>query len=98
MNTGCIDYLHPLHVVRYEKMVAALDAQFAKLLEFLGLPPHPDVHVAGERPAAYASHGTTRSVAQSVGQWKVELDEQEVAVIDELTGQDLQRLGYRPGT
>lgn len=98
LNTGCLDHLEPLHVIRYEEMVAAPDAQLAQLLEFLELPPHPDVHVASERPAAYAGHGTTRSVAQSVGRWQEELDERDVAVIDELTGEHLQRFGYRPGT
>lgn len=94
LNAACADYLEPLHVVRYEDMVAAPTEQLAALLEFLGLPPHPDVDASAERPAIYAGHGTSASVAESVGRWRDELSDADVAAIEATAAPVMEQLGY----
>lgn len=97
LNAGCTEYLDPLHLVRYEDMVAAPAAQLDALLAFLDLPAHPDVDVHAERPATYAAHGTSKSVAESVGRWREELTRGDIEAIEATAGPLMEKLGYATG-
>jgi len=96
LNAGCAEYLDPLHLVRYEDMVAAPAAQLDALLAFLDLPAHPDVDVHAERPATYAAHGTSNSVAESVGRWQAELTRGDIEAIEATTAPLMREFGYEP--
>lgn len=96
LNAGCSEYLAPLHVVRYEDMVREPAQQLDALLAFLGLTPHPDVDVRAERPQNYAAHGTSRSVAESVGRWQAELTPEDVEAIEATAAPLMETFGYEP--
>ncbi|MGC6487585.1 MAG: sulfotransferase family protein [Planctomycetota bacterium] len=96
LNAACAQYLQPLHVLRYEEMVAAPADHLDAVLAFLDLPSHPAVDARAERPKKYARHGTSATVAESVGRWRDELTPEDVAAIEATAGPVMEQFGYEP--
>jgi hypothetical protein len=74
--------------LRYEELVGAPDEQLHRLLDFLG------IYMVGSR-AAVMSFAHEQAHAQSIGGWRKELSEGDLAQIDKEAGALLQDLGYR---
>lgn len=89
-----VDPLHRSTVVRYEDLVLDRAGTLDRLGEFLGLQlalqPVEDLHGV---PADV--HATASDAASSVGRWREELPAEEVSVVEEALGAEMERFGYR---
>lgn len=99
INRLLLDSVRPAErrlLVRYEDVVRHEESAVAGLLEFLELDRHPavDAFLQGASEKRFASHGTSRDPAASIGRWRTELAAEEQATAHELQGELLAELGY----
>jgi hypothetical protein len=85
---------HGAHVVRYERLVADLPGEAARLGEALGL--HLDAEAVMRRRGEFAGHITASSVEQSVGRWREELSPELAGLFWAGVGEELSQFGYEP--
>lgn len=91
-----------LRRVDYERLVAEPEAQLRALCAFLGEDLHPDMLRHFERPAARRSAALSESwgatgrpiTDASVGRWRGQLSEREVALVEHVAGDVMEALGY----
>jgi hypothetical protein len=80
--------------IRYEDMVQNNTAELARLSGFLGF--ELDMNNALD-DTKFAVHGTSASPASSVGRWRAQLGEAEIAMFDESGGEFFEIFGYEMG-
>ncbi len=100
----------PVHVVRYEDLLADTPAVFRDVLDFLGIAATPEeaAHAArladfGELQRQERASGFRERVADEglffrqgrAGDWRGKLDTTQVAAIEAAHGGTMERLGYR---
>ncbi|MEM7198926.1 MAG: sulfotransferase [Planctomycetota bacterium] len=81
-------------VMRYEDTVAEPRHHIEQVLAFLGLEWHKWVERALETGGPFRTHGTAPTPESSRGRWQRELSEADVAVIEEVCGELMQRFDY----
>ena len=81
------------HVVRYEAMVADLEAEAGRISGFLGIDLDPSP-VIQERDC-YAPHMTSPSPEASVQRWEREMTPEIAALFSAEIGEEMGALGYR---
>ena len=82
----------PVRRVRYEDLVCDLPRISADLAEWLGVTL--DSYVAGSHSEYFSHHATSASAQDSIGRWKADLPDWEVAMIHDGLGSELNDLGY----
>ena len=76
--------------IRYEQFTSNAATEFKKVCDFLG---HREADTGSEADADFEA--LTQGVSsRSVGKWKQQLSESQLAKIQELTGTLLSELGY----
>ncbi len=83
-------------LVRYEDLVQDLGSSSAAIGDVLGVDLDPRAVVAAE--SEMSRHITAPSVAASVGRWRSDLAEHEVAAIERRLGRAMESLGYELAT
>lgn len=91
-----------LRRVVYERLVAEPEAEIREICAFLDEAFHPDLLRHFEKPAAkrsaefMESWGSTGKPINedSVGKWRGQLTEREVALVEHVAGDVMERLGY----
>ena len=84
-------------VLRYEDLLTQPRATMADLYRFLGASVvDTDVETEQER-AIFRTHGTSSSPAATVGRWRAELTEEEVAVANRELKSVIDAYGYEQG-
>lgn len=91
---SCIEHLSPLHVLRYEDWIEDERGMLEGVLEFLGLGMTKAVERELEDEALLEHHGTSASASASIGRWRNELEEQEVATISDAAADAMERFEY----
>ncbi|MFO1051904.1 MAG: sulfotransferase [Planctomycetota bacterium] len=83
-------------LVRYEDLVEDPRATIGRILGFLELDPTAEIESWLEHGARelFASHGTSRTPAASVGRWRTMLAPEQQRIADTYLGEHLRRLGY----
>jgi hypothetical protein len=87
------------HEVRYEDLITEPEATLRELFEFIGEPFNPCVLEFHHRKRELAGESSAEQVSQpihrgSVGRWQRDLDDDECALVEEITGGLLLELGY----
>jgi hypothetical protein len=105
--TGSADF--PVHVMRYEDMMADPQKAFAGLLGFLGIPVEPERLERAVRFSSFDEMKRQESVTPFIerssnldrffhtgasGQWKADLPREDVAFLRERHGKVMSRYGY----
>ncbi len=103
--------VRPVHIMRYEDMVADAMAEFGKLIRFLNRPPEPERLERAVRLTSFESLQATeqrvgysgRTVHQKaffrggqVGGWRKELNKAQIDRIVTDHGEQMTRFGYLP--
>lgn len=89
------------HVVRYEDLVQHPDITLTNLLSYLGLATSPEV-IGSMRAAAtteridLVGHVTAGSVDASIGRWRRDLRDEDLAIAKTVLAQPLAAFGYDP--
>jgi len=99
INRALLEAVRPARhklLVRYEDVVQREAESVDELLGFLEVPQHDAVRafLEGASSKRFASHGTSRDPAASIGRWRQELGDDERAVAREVQGELLAELGY----
>lgn len=83
-------------LLRYEDLVADVEACSQKVFQFLKLEMAPEVrdYLRGAAKGLFASHGTSTSPQSSIGRWRQDLTPTEQALANEQLGDVLQQFGY----
>lgn len=83
-------------LLRYEDLVADVEACCQKVLQFLKLEMAPEVrsYLRGAAKELFASHGTSASPQSSIERWREDLTPAEQAIANERLGNELQQFGY----
>jgi len=84
----------PRLLVRYEDLVSDLRGQASDVSALLGVELDPQAVTAAQ--SSMSRHITAPSVATSVGRWRADLSQDEVATIERRLGKQMTRLGYAP--
>jgi len=83
-------------VLRYEDVASDLDATARSLGRLLGLELDPGKVLSTH--SSMAGHMTSPSVEASVGRWRADLSDEEVALVERRLGPAMARLGYETVT
>lgn len=90
----CRDWLPGVLSLRYEDLVFGSDAQLERVMAHLDLEVHAGQRAVFEEVDARRRHATTADVADSVGRWRRELRDDEVAVVERICAPVMAAFGY----
>jgi hypothetical protein len=92
--SGLLRYARNRFVLRYEDLVQAPVERALEILEWLEIATGAEDRMLIERAAAYTPHGTAPSAEASVGRWRDELADADVAAIEAVAGELMEELRY----
>lgn len=81
-------------LVRYEDLITRSAETLAAIDRFLGLEGQSESANVPPDDALFSSHGTSRTPASSIGRWKTDLSNDEIAICEREFKEFLERFGY----
>lgn len=87
-------YLEQRVIVRYEDMIADPVAEIGRVLDFLGLDGAADLVADAAPQHLYRTHGTSGSPEQSLEAWRSALTAEEIATVESICGELMERFDY----
>ncbi len=87
-------YLPEALELRYEDLVAEPVVHIKAAFDFLGLELR-DHHIAKMMEnKTFKMHGTSKSIEESMQRWRRDLNKEEIAVVESICGEQMERFGY----
>ncbi|MDA0373909.1 MAG: sulfotransferase [Planctomycetota bacterium] len=80
--------------VRYEDLLAKPRQKVKAILDHLGLEWHEGIDATLGPSAWFAEHGTSDTPHESIGRWRRDLGDDELAIVEEVCGAPMERFGY----
>jgi hypothetical protein len=91
---GLPQYLRQPLPLRYEDLVREPSASMEAVQSYLGLQPILDLAEQVAAKQLFDTHATSRSPRASIGRWRDELAEADVARIESICAATMRRFGY----